>query len=122
VSDTDTIRELRAELATLRGQNATPQEGCVHRDMILGESTVLVEFEVESGNPLCVLINGRWIDCADYLTESTCEFWKTEFLESYEAPSRHDFWEDAGRDSAFDDAHPALAEAARGLMSLGVRA
>jgi hypothetical protein len=63
---------LRAELDTLTGRNATPQEGCFHFHAPLGDGRMLVEADVEPADPdggylresvtvLQVLLNGHWM-------------------------------------------------------------
>ena len=91
-----TIRELVAELNTLRGLGHTPQSGCAHREMSLGDATVLVEFEITpaSGDgwneprhersvaALQVLVNGTWIDVHNVIDSDVSQGWEVDFLEA----------------------------------------
>lgn len=76
-------QELADELAKLQGHGHTPQNGCFHVEAFLGDADVLVEFEHEGASgdgwnepryeesitPLCVLINGTWVDCDQFAPE-----------------------------------------------------
>ena len=80
MQDTDRlIRELRAELAVLRGEVLTPQVGCVIHNMPLDGTTIQVEFEIVGGMdgdgwneprthdsyvPIGAFVNGCWIDAS----------------------------------------------------------
>jgi len=113
-----TVRDLAAELNTLKGIGHTPQAGCFFSEKFLGEATVLIEFEAEpaSGDGwneprreaevhvLQVLVNGAWID-ADLIDPSTVERWETEMLEAA----------DEAREQAKIEAAEARAEARRDL-------
>jgi hypothetical protein len=104
------IRTLCAELDTLHGRNATPQNGCFHVGCFLGDADVLVEFEYEgeSGDGwnepreeesvtlLCALVNGVWVD-ADQFSESVQEAWNQRAID----------WMTEQRQSAADDAAEA---------------
>ena len=91
-----TIRELVAQLNTLQGLGHTPQSGCVHREMSLGDATVLVEFEITpaSGDgwdeprhersvaAIQVLINGVWVDVHNVIDCDVAQGWEVDFLEA----------------------------------------
>lgn len=76
-------QKLADELAKLQGHGHTPQNGCFHVEAFLGDADVLVEFEHEGASgdgwnepryeesitPLCVLINGTWVDCDQFAPE-----------------------------------------------------
>lgn len=90
-----TIRDLVAQLNTLQGINHTPQAGCVHRAMALGESFVLVEFEVEEASgdgfeepryertvsAIQALINGVWVDMS-VIDADVVAGWEADFLQA----------------------------------------
>lgn len=60
--------ELLADLATLKGENATPDRGCTIQRVVLGDSSVMVEYDHgEAGEvrPMRALINGQWSAIGD---------------------------------------------------------
>lgn len=79
---------LAADLALMQGHGHQPQPGCFHAEAFLGDADVLVEFEHEgeSGDgyhephydesikPLCVLVNGKWVD-ADQFADDVQDRW-----------------------------------------------
>ncbi len=68
-----TVAELRADLATATGANATPQEGCRIVEVAVPGGKLLVEVEPEPGYPadgagldiVNVFVGGHWIDAED---------------------------------------------------------
>lgn len=62
------IGELLADIATLKGENATPDRGCTIQRVMLGDSSVMVEYDHgEAGEvrPMRALINGQWSAIGD---------------------------------------------------------
>jgi hypothetical protein len=87
------VAELKTELATLKGDNATPQRGCRIAAAYFGEATVLCEYEFtpaeapiyDADHPgvgpghddevslIQVFINGQWIDPGEIMSASQIE-------------------------------------------------
>ena len=92
-----------AELQRLRGVGLSPRPGCKLAEMILGEATVMVEYEYSPGRPgvhtlrngdpgypdepaelalLNVLINGCMCDVQDVIPPAVIERWEQQIYES----------------------------------------
>jgi hypothetical protein len=60
------VAELRADLATATGANATPQPGCQIVEVPVPGGKLLVEIETEGGDDgidlLNIFVGGKWID------------------------------------------------------------
>lgn len=90
------LRDACNEIATLKGENATPARGCHFLHSYFGAASVVVEYEVEpaSGDNwnepryeaevtiLRVLLNGVWCDAEDVASERTRQRWAEEVFES----------------------------------------
>lgn len=90
------LRDACNEIATLKGENATPARGCHFLHSYFGAASVVVEYEIEpaSGDGwnepryeaevtiLRVLLNGVWCDAEDVASEKTRQRWAEEVFES----------------------------------------
>lgn len=90
------LRDACNEIATLKGENATPARGCHFLHSYFGAASVVVEYEIEpaSGDGwnepryeaevtiLRVLLNGVWCDAEDVASERTRQRWAEEVFES----------------------------------------
>jgi hypothetical protein len=96
--------ELAHDLATLKGENATPQRGCQFFSACVGEATVLCEYEYSAAEApiydadhpgvgpghdadlalIQVLINGQWCDPTDFMSEAQIERIEQQILEAME--------------------------------------
>jgi hypothetical protein len=90
------IRYLAQELNTLKGIGAKPQPGCHFREVIMGDLSVTIEYEMERGEPrtwdhpgcdasvtiLQVFLNGCWVDPADFISDKLLTQWEEEILEA----------------------------------------
>jgi hypothetical protein len=85
------VAELKSQLATLRGDNATPQRGCKHHQTWIDDAPLLVEYEYrppcapiyDADHPgvgpghdaevslVNVLVNGHWIDPEAFMAPAT---------------------------------------------------
>ena len=91
------LESMAARIAEYEGRDITAQVGSNVERLTLGDTDVLVEFEVESASgdgwneprfdgsvtPIQVLINGRWCDIADVVPEDMGQRWTEEVQERW---------------------------------------